>query len=170
MISVGDILAILDLACQVLPGKDDPPEAYADLYANDAYAQIGAALDVIHFDRDGVLSVLRALAEHRPITPDLRERIFTFNQIGPDVDRALRKLVDAGADRENLSIADRDRLKAIVEVKAGVRWDIQQVANQAVNMNAPYEPADMARLVAGIEALNERIQAAETVLRHRKKI
>jgi len=37
-------------------------------------------------------------------------------------------------------------------------------------MNAPYEPADMARLVAGIEALNERIQAAETVLRHRKKI
>lgn len=166
MFSISDILSALDLLDRLFKRT----EQQADLYANEDYRVLGAALEEVYFRQDGVLSVLRALAEGSEITDELRQRMFRFNYIAPDVEGALQRVMDAAADREKLSLADREELSRIRDLKTGVRWSIAQLANHAVNMNAPYDPADVRKVIARIKSLNGSILAIETKLRQRMRL
>lgn len=166
MFSISDILSALDLLDRLFKRT----EQQADLYANEDYRVLGAALEEVYFRQDGVLSVLQALAEGSGITDELRQRMFRFNYIAPDVEGALQRVMDAAADREKLSLADREELSRIRDLKTGVRWSIAQLANHAVNMNASYDPADVRKVIARIKSLNDSILAIETKLRQRMRL
>lgn len=163
-------VGILDFAIDTFERFSRKPAQFSNTYANPDYAALGQALNLIHFGPDGVLDVLRAMAAEKPITTEHRNRIFQFNEIAPEVSIALRKLLAAYNDEENLSLEDRGRLNSIAKIKDGARWDICQIANHAINMDAPYDPADIAKLVDRIEQLNSAIEGAEKALRRQSQI
>lgn len=168
--TIGQILAALDTAIALLERFQKTPGEFTKGYANRDYATLGSALEAIHFGGDGALPVLRKLAAMQPVTPAEKEGLFNFNQKGPEIDAALRRISDAYADQENLSIAEREALRELSETKTGLRWWVKQTANHAVNMSAPYDPQDMQALVARIEAFNVAVEGAEAALRHWREV
>ena len=166
MFSISDILSALDLLNRLFKRT----EQQADLYANEDYHVLGAALEEVYFKRDGVLSVLRAMADGADVTDELRQRMFQFNYIAPEIEAALLRVMDAAADREKLSLADREKLSRILDIKTGVRSSVAHLANHAVHMNEPYDRSDVAEVVKRIETLNASILAIETKLRQRMKL
>ncbi|MBF9029618.1 hypothetical protein HKCCE3408_04340 [Rhodobacterales bacterium HKCCE3408] len=164
--AVDDISGLVDLMTRAVraAGTRDDPCAPGDA------ARLAAALEALRFGAAGPLPVLRAMAEGGPITERMRAGIFHINPAGPEADAALRRLVESYAEREALTPAERQRLRAVAEIRTGLRWDISQITDRAVNMGVPYDPAEVALLVRRIEALNAAIIELESKLRERTEI
>ena len=164
-----DLSAIL-FALDMLTKAFKVAKGEADLYANEDYQRLGEALESLHFGENGVLPILRTLAEGREIPEDAVERIYGFQPTDPDVSEALARVMDAVADREKLSLANREKLRALSKAKTGIRWNISRFAEKELHSKGIAKRKDIARLVSRIEKFNEAIEEFEQKLRQRKAI
>lgn len=134
-------------------------------YPNEHFARVGHALSDIHFDDEGILSVLRKIVAESKLTEEDRERLVEFNQREELVNSALENLVlDHGRKARN-SIKQSAIISQIRGRKFSLRSAVQIAINEAVTFDKEVNINEVARLVTEIEALNHDIQEAEHALR-----
>ena len=135
-------------------------------YPNEHFARIGHALSDIHFNDDGILSVLRKIVAETKIMDKDLERLVEFNQWEEPMRNALENLVlDHGKKARN-SIKQSVIIDQIRGRKLTLRSAVQMAINEAITFDKDVNIGEVARLVEEIEALNHDIQEAEHALRN----
>lgn len=134
-------------------------------YPNEHFARIGQALSDIHFDDEGVLSVLRKIVASEELAEEDRKRLVEFNQREEPMRNALEGLVlDHGRKARN-SIKQSTIIGQIRGRKFTLRSAVQIAINEAITFDQDVSVDEVAQLIAEIEALNRDIEEAEHELR-----
>lgn len=161
--AVSDIISGIQLMKDLVNWAGENRDRALNSSAGDPHL-LHHALSTIHFDDDGVLSVLRDLAQGAALRPGHTTLLLDFSYAGPDVGGALRHLSDAFSDAAGLSIRQRKALRALIPVKSAVRVEVGRLFVEETGFGTDVDPADAAALVEKIEDLNAAIEDIDETL------
>lgn len=134
-------------------------------YPNEHFTRIGQALSDIHFSEDGILHVLKRIEATDTIDDEDRRRLVEFNQIEEPMRSSMEDLILDHGRKSRHSLKQSSIINDIRGRKRTLRHAVQSAINHALTFDSEIDMAEVAELVAEIEALNQDIEEAEHALR-----
>ena len=163
-----DLLTIINMATKATEGLRNirPRQESRDQRVQDTVSKI---LRTIYFKPDGILSLLREVAEgESPTEERLTQALVDFNDRQWKIEGAVEGLEFSTLEKElGLSIHSIIVLMSLREGKIELRWAIQQEVNSYGQKGTSPNLARVRKLIKAIQDLNAAIEQVEAAINRR---